>query len=129
MEQPDDARNRLEDEKERLENVRSTIDLRDLSEESETESLSELSSNDQHAADLGTETFNRERDLSILESIENELIDIDHALKRIDEGTYGQCEACNQQISQERLAVLPAARFCLNDQHLAENDARISRNS
>jgi RNA polymerase-binding transcription factor DksA len=125
--EPQDARDRLQDERARLEVVRQTIDLRDLREESESESLSELSSNGQHEADLGTETFNRERDLSILESIELELVDVEHALKRIDEGTYGKCEACGKDIEDDRLAVIPAARFCLEDQTKAEHELRLSR--
>ena len=125
--EPQDARDHLEDEKARLEMVRQTVDLRDLREESESVSLSELSSTSQHEADLGTETFNRERDLSILESIELELVDVEHALKRIDEGTYGKCEACGRDIDEDRLAVIPAARFCLADQAQAEQELRLSR--
>ena len=45
-----------------------------------------------------------------------------HALKRIDEGSYGTCEACGKAIGDDRLEALPAARFCLDDQHLAESE-------
>jgi RNA polymerase-binding transcription factor DksA len=118
----DHARERLEEERTRLDDVRHNFD--DLNAESEDESLSELSSLDQHQADVGTETFNRERDLSILERVEAELADIEHALRRLDEGTYGLCEACGQPIGDERLEAMPAARFCLKDQALAEREAR-----
>jgi RNA polymerase-binding transcription factor DksA len=118
----DEARRRLDEERTRLEDVRHGFD--DLHNESEEESLSELSSLDQHQADVGTETFNRERDLSILERVEAELADIAHALSRIDEGTYGTCEACGKPIGDDRLEAMPAARFCLNDQATAEREAR-----
>ena len=118
----DEARRRLDEERTRLEGVREGFD--DLHNESEEESLSELSSLDQHQADVGTETFNRERDLSILERVEAELADISHAMRRIDEGTYGTCEACGKPIGDERLEAMPAARFCLDDQATAEREAR-----
>ena len=116
------ARARLEEERSRLEGIRESAETT----ESEDESLSELSSLDQHPADIGTETFEREKDLSILEQVEAELADIDHALKRLDDGTYGTCEACGRPISDERLEALPAARFCLDDQAGAERDIRLS---
>src|SRR5207302_7064081 len=97
-----------------------------LTRETEDESLSELSSLDQHPADVGTETFNRERDLSILESVEAELADVEHALRRLDDGTYGTCEACGKPIGDERLEAQPAARFCLADQSAAEREARVT---
>ncbi len=97
-----------------------------LTSETEEESLAELSSVDQHQADIGTETFNRERDLSILESLEAELADVEHALRRLDEGTYGTCEACGRQIDSARLEALPATRFCLEDQAAAEQEARVA---
>jgi RNA polymerase-binding transcription factor DksA len=118
----DGARGRLEDEKRRLEEVREGLD--GLSDESERESLSELSGADQHQADVGTETFEREKDLSILEQVEAELRDVAHALERLDDGTYGTCEACGKPIGEDRLEALPAARFCLEDQARAEQEVR-----
>jgi len=119
---PDASRTRLGEEQARLEAIRSNYDEEGLTSESEGESLSELSSSDQHQADVGTETFNRERDLSILESVEAELADVAHALRRLDDGTYGTCEACGRPIGDARLEALPAARFCLDDQAGAERE-------
>jgi RNA polymerase-binding transcription factor DksA len=99
-------------------------ELATLHDESEDESLGELSSMDQHQADVGTETFNRERDLAILENVEAELADIEHALKRLDDGSYGRCEACGKPIGDDRLEAMPAARFCLDDQAVAERESR-----
>ena len=118
----DEVRRRLDEERTRLEGLREGFG--DLHNESEDDSLSELSSLDQHQADVGTETFNRERDLSILERVEAELADIEHAMRRLDEGTYGVCEACGKPIGDERLEAMPASRFCLEDQSLAEREAR-----
>lgn len=118
------VRGRLEEEQNRLGALRDQYVAEGLTSESEDESLSELSSMHQHQADIGTETFNRERDLSILERVEGELADIEHALKRLDNGSYGSCEACGKPIGDARLEAMPAARFCLDDQALAEREAR-----
>jgi len=114
------ARSRLDAERARLEGVRGGLDDDHLSDQTEQDSLSELSSVDQHQADMGTETFEREKDLSILEAIESELADVEHALRRLDEGTYGTCEACGRTIDDDRLQALPAARLCRDDQARAE---------
>ena len=68
----------------------------DCGEESETDSISELSSADQHQGDIGTETFEREKDFSLLEQLEAEIGDLDAALRKIDEGVYGVCEICGK---------------------------------
>ena len=120
------ARERLEEERTRLQSIRDGFEDDGLTRETEDESLSELSSLDQHQADVGTETFNRERDLSILESVEAELADVDHALRRLDDGSYGTCEACGKPIDDGRLEAQPAARFCLQDQSAAEREARVT---
>lgn len=107
------ARQRLDQEVERVGKLISEV-REGLGEGSESEELSELSHNDQHAADVGTETFEREKDLAILESLERELRDLQASVERIDEGTYGTCEACGGQIAAERLEVHPTARFCVD---------------
>jgi DnaK suppressor protein len=118
----DQIRDRLAEERERLEGLRQEYSA--LREESEEDGLQELSSVDQHQADTGTETFERSKDLSILDEVEAELGEIEYALRRLDEGTYGTCEACGKQIPDERLEAMPATRFCVDDQALAEQEAR-----
>ena len=98
-----------------------------LDEEDESESISELSALDQHQADIGTETFEREKDISILEQVEAELADVEHALQRLDDGTYGTCEVDGKPIPEERLEAVPAARFCLEHQAAAEQQAARAR--
>src|SRR5438270_13433395 len=104
----DEARRRLEAERARLTEVRSEFDAEHLKDESESDSLSELSSVDQHQADVGTETFEREKDLSILEQVEAELSDVERALQRLDDGTYGTCEFDGKPMPEERLEAMPA---------------------
>jgi DnaK suppressor protein len=123
------ARNRLAEEQERLRGIKAELD--EARRESQDEGLQELSSADQHPADVATETFEREKDLSILDQVEGELADVEYALQRLDQGTYGICEACGKPIGDERLEAMPAARFCMDDQaqaereHLAEAPAEV----
>ena len=119
----DEARQRLADERERLTQVKNELES---AGENERESTSELSSMDQHQADVGTELFDRERDLGILEAVEGELTEVERALTRIDEGTYGVCEACGKQIGDDRLEAQPYARLCVEDQQQAERESRAS---
>ena len=122
----DQARQRLADERDRLVGVRTTFDEEHLSDQSESDSLGEISSYDQHQADMGTETFEREKDLSILEQVEAELSDVEHALRRLDDGTYGTCEVCGKVIPDERLEAIPTARLCLEHQAEAEREVRMA---
>lgn len=119
-----EAASRLESERTRLEALRDDFSEEHLRTESEQENLSELSAAAQHQADLGTETFDRERDLSILEQVEAELADVEHALERLENGSYGTCEACGEPIDDARLEAQPAARFCMRDQAAAERETR-----
>jgi RNA polymerase-binding transcription factor DksA len=63
-------------------------------------------------ASVAGETINRREYVSILDEVEAELSDVEHALRRLDDATYGQCEACGQAIGPEELAARPAARRC-----------------
>jgi RNA polymerase-binding protein DksA len=124
----EEARKSLEEERDRLLGARS--DLESVEQElAGGEDVSELSSVDQHPADQATETFEREKDLSILESTDEQLRDIERALARIEDGSYGACEACGRPIGEERLRAKPAARLCIDHQREAEqsSEARSGR--
>lgn len=54
----------------------------------------------------------RAPDLTILAKVESELADVERSLTRLDEGTYGTCQACGAAIDDERLAAEPATAFC-----------------
>ena len=51
--------------------------------------------------------------------MQHTLAEIDAALRRIDEGTYGTCEFCGEPIGAGRLRALPWARLCIDDQRRA----------
>ena len=110
---PEQARQLIVSERERIEAlIRDRESETGIGSESETGSISELSSHDQHQGDIGTETFEREKDFSLLEQLEAEISDLDTALRKIDEGTYGRCEVCGQEIDPERLEAMPGTRTC-----------------
>ena len=117
--EPREATKLLAEERSRLEQLRASIEA-EAAALSERGMTGELSSADQHPADTATETFEREKDLSILDRIDAQLADVARAEKRLAAGTYGTCEACGRPIDEDRLRARPAARFCLDDQHLAE---------
>ncbi|HEY3569831.1 MAG TPA: TraR/DksA family transcriptional regulator [Thermoanaerobaculia bacterium] len=82
----------------------------------------------QESADDGTEdivdrannAYNRELMFSLSDTERNTLLLIENALRRMDEGTYGRCSNCGQNIALPRLEALPWARFCVDCQELAE---------
>ena len=75
---------------------------------------------DNHLADLATPTLNREIDYALEENSEQVLGEIDAALKRIEDGTYGTCTACGKEIAVERLEARPWASLCIDDARKAE---------
>lgn len=75
---------------------------------------------DNHLADTATETYDRELDYTLEENSEHVLADIDAALKRIEDGTYGICSNCGKPISPERLEARPWATLCIDCQRERE---------
>ena len=82
----------------------------------------------QESADDGTEdivdrannAYNRELMFSLSDTERTTLLQIENALRRMDEGGYGRCANCGQNIAVPRLEALPWARFCVDCQELAE---------
>ncbi|MBP1968620.1 YteA family regulatory protein [Virgibacillus natechei] len=77
------------------------------------ESVGELSNYDNHPADMGTELYEREKDIALNEHAEMELEDINAALHAIEDGTYGICSKCGEDIPLERLEAVPTADRCI----------------
>lgn len=70
----------------------------------------ELSDYDQHPADSASDTFEREKDLGILDDLEAELAEVEAAIERIDNGTYGVDQVTGAPIDPARLDAIPTAR-------------------
>jgi DnaK suppressor protein len=73
-----------------------------------------------HIADSATETYMRELDDGLEENAEHLLTEIDAALGRIDDGTYGLCARCGRPIGEERLEAVPYATLCIDDKRAQE---------
>ena len=64
-------------------------------------------------ADMGATSFERDHELTVLSNERDKLAQIDRALSRIDDGTYGVCESCGNPIGKMRLMAFPRATLCL----------------
>jgi RNA polymerase-binding transcription factor DksA len=67
-----------------------------------------------HMADLGSDAYEEEMTLGLLENQEQTLDQVRAALARLDAGTYGRCEECGREIGRERLNTLPHTPHCID---------------
>jgi len=112
-------RDALVDERRRVEHALAT--LRDEHPGSLDEEVEETApTNDNHLAETATATLGREIDYTLGENSEQVLAEIDRALQRIDDGTYGTCVGCGDEISPARLEVSPWASLCIDCKRRAE---------
>jgi DnaK suppressor protein len=113
----DRFRRELESERDRLRHAVQTVH-HDGSLLDETGDLA-IGSGD-HIADSATETYMRELDDGLEENAEHLLTEIEAALARIDDGTYGLCVRCGRPIGDERLQAVPYATLCIDDKRAQE---------
>lgn len=73
-----------------------------------------------HMADTGSDSFEQEFNIGLIANEEELLREINDALLRIEDGTYGKCEACPEQVAAERIKAIPWARYCLECQRKDE---------
>ena len=71
------------------------------------------STDDEHDPEGATLAFERQHVAALAQAAREHLADIDAALARVADGSYGTCQACSARISAERLAARPAARTCV----------------
>ena len=80
----------------------------------------DLSSMPIHMADLGTDNYEQEFALGLMDSERRLLREIDNALERLDKKTYGICEGTGKPISKARLEAQPWARYCVKYAQMLE---------
>ncbi|HIE39742.1 MAG TPA: conjugal transfer protein TraR [Anaerolineales bacterium] len=92
-----------------------------------TEQVSRLGENEyrgagygNHIADDATETYEQAKGISLRRNEASLLWQVEHALQKFDQGTYGICEACGVPIDRARLKALPYALYCLECKSLLE---------
>jgi DnaK suppressor protein len=101
----------LEKRREILSNVNEMED--ETLKKSRLNAAGDLSSMPIHMADIGTDNYDQEFTLGLMDSERNLLKEIDDALQRIEQGVYGICEGTGRQIQKARLEAEPWARYCV----------------
>jgi len=79
-----------------------------------------------HPGDEGSETFEKEKSLAMQGNLEVILEEVDHALRKMDAGTYGRCDECGSEIPYERLEVRPQATLCIQCKSKIEHTQMVS---
>ncbi len=108
----------LEKRKEIVGNVNEMED--EALKKSRLDAAGDLSSMPIHMADIGTDNYEQEFALGLMDSERKLLKEIDDALQRIEQGTYGICEATNKPITKARLEAQPWARYCVEYARMLE---------
>jgi RNA polymerase-binding transcription factor DksA len=96
-------RGRLEEEAEQLD-----AQLRELGRDESSLDY------DDNFADSGQVAAEQGENQALAARLRDQLDDVELALRKLDEGTYGRCEVCGREIGEARLEVMPAARFCID---------------
>lgn len=107
----------LQDEHERL-----VEGIRRIEEATRSESGRQGDGSLSSYAEVGTDNFERETALHIASDESEWLSEIGDALKRIENGAYGVCEGCKEEIPKKRLEVSPSARYCVGCQTKLEKN-------
>ena len=110
----------LEQERERI--VSAIARLHEENSKSMEDEVGQLTGRglENHLGDMASVTFERELDEGLEEGAQQTLAQIDRALAKLDDGTYGTCERCGREIGEERLRARPWALLCIDDQRLAD---------
>jgi DnaK suppressor protein len=108
-------RARLEDERQKVRNAIDYLHKESPGAPDEITGDLAMGPGDNHLADIATETVDREIDYTLEENSGNVLREIEAALKRIDDESFGVCVACGKPIEPERLEYLPWSTLCAGD--------------
>jgi RNA polymerase-binding protein DksA len=92
----------------------------DTLKKSQKDAAGDISGYTYHMADVATDTYDREFSLGLASNERQSLYELDDALKKIEEGTFGICEECKSLITKTRLKVVPFARLCVKCQEKKE---------
>ena len=79
---------------------------------------------DEDLADVASSTFEREKSVALETSVQHTLTQVEEAMQRIEDRTYGRCQRCGNPIDFARLKVLPYATLCIRCKELEEKASR-----
>ncbi|MCB5230297.1 MAG: TraR/DksA family transcriptional regulator [Candidatus Cloacimonas sp.] len=106
---------------EREETMKVIRDINAMQRRGVKDSGGDLSSYSTHQADQGTDSDTLEKEVFLLESMQEKLRNVNLALNRIYEGKFGICEMCHTEIEEARLKVVPYANMCIDCKTEEEN--------
>lgn len=112
-------KNKLLKEKDQVMKTIELMEKHHPTDASMKEYTEELSSYDNHPADLGSEMFMMEMQNNLENHEKHRVLEIEDAIQKIKEGTYGNCQICGNKILEERLEIMPASITCI---HCAEKE-------
>lgn len=92
----------------------------DTLKKSQKDASGDISGYTYHMADVATDTYDREFSMGLASNERKYIYELDDALKKIEDGTFGACEDCNSLISKTRLRAIPYARLCVKCQEKKE---------
>ncbi len=112
----------------RIEILRNVTEIEDEAlKKSRLDATGDLSSMPIHMADLGTDNYEQEFALGLMDSERKLLREIDKALERIEQGTYGICTGTGQMIPKARLEAQPWARYCVEYARMLEKGLAVEQ--
>jgi len=125
------AKKELDYYKEKLFNFKDDVltQIRDISKDTLMKSQKDMSGDISgygiHLADVATDNYERDFNLSLVSSERRIVLDIDAALKRIEDKTYGICALCKKFIAKNRLSAIPHAKYCRKCKEKVEKESEV----
>ena len=110
-----------------VERTKLTDEIKSIAHDASTsprDASGDLSAYTIHMADMAADTYERELSMNIVSSEQEILYQIDDALKRLDDGSFGICQQCNQAIALSRLRAVPYASLCIECQRSKERKSK-----
>jgi RNA polymerase-binding protein DksA len=92
----------------------------DTLKKSQKDASGDISGYTYHMADVATDNYDREFSLGLASNDRKSLYELNDALKKVEDGTFGICEECKHLITKARLKALPHARLCVKCQEKRE---------
>ena len=112
------------------ERVKLAEEIKTIAREASTsprDASGDLSAYTVHMADMAADTYDRELSMNLVSSEQELLYQIDDALKRLDDGSFGICQQCSQPIAMSRLRAVPYASLCIACQRTKEQQHKTKR--
>ena len=125
------SKKELNEYKEKLFNLKDDVlnQIRDISKDTLMKTQKDISGDisgySLHMADVATDNYERDFNIGIVSNEKKMVVEIEEALKRIEDKTYGICEECDKPILKDRLEAIPYAKFCKKCKENLEKENKV----